>query len=123
MRAWGHLVWAVPGGRIPEKSTGEEPEGTSYDMVCLLNTGDSNASVVIWAFYEHREPIGPYIVEVPARRVRHVRLNDLIDPEAMPLGTEYGLVIQSDVPVVVQFWRQDTERGKAIATTTAVPLE
>jgi len=123
MRALGHLVWAVPGGRIPESSNGEEPESTSYDMLCLLNTGDSNASVVIWAFYEHREPIGPYIVEVHARRVRHVRLNDLIDPQAMPLGIEYGLTIESDVPIVVQFWRQDTGSGKALATTMAIPLE
>ena len=123
MRALGHLVWALPGGRIPVKSTGEEPESTSYDMICLLNTADSNASVVIWAFNEHHEPIGPYIIEVQARRVRHVRLNDLIDPQAMPLGLEYGLVIESDIPAVVQCWRQDTERGKTLATTMAMPLE
>lgn len=113
----------MAGGRIPERSAGPEPESTSYDMVCLLNPGDADANVSLWAFYERREPVGPYLLSVGARRVRHVRLNDLIDPEAMPLGEEYGLVVRSDVPVVVQFWRQDTERGKALATAPAVPLD
>jgi len=123
MKALGHRTWAVPGGRVPERSTGAEPEQTSHDLLCLLNTGPKDAAVSIWVFYEHREPVGPYPLTVAARRVRHVRLNDLIDPEAVPLGMEYGLVVRSDVPVVVQFWRQDTERGKAIATTAAVPLD
>lgn len=119
----GSRTWAIPGGRVPERSTGPEPESTSYDMVCLLNIGDEDANVSMWAYYEHREPVGPYLLTVGARRVRHVRINDLIDPEAVPLETEYGLVIRSDVPVVVQFWRQDTERGKAVATAAAIPLD
>ena len=67
--------------------------------------------------------MGPYKLEAKAKRVRHVRLNDLIDPEAMPLGTEYGILVRSSAPIVVQYWRQDTSRGKAIATSMAMSLD
>ena len=52
--------------------------------------------------------------------MRHVRFSDLIGPEAMPLDTDYGGVIESDVPVVVQFMRQDTSQASnAILSTMA----
>ena len=40
-----------------------------------------------------------------ASRVRCVRCNDLSDPEATPLGVDYGGLVESNVPVVVQFTR------------------
>jgi len=36
---------------------------------------------------------------------------------------DYGVLIRSNVPIIVQFWRQDTSRGKTVATTMAVPLD
>ncbi|WP_025745589.1 sensory rhodopsin transducer [Kallotenue papyrolyticum] len=120
MRAIGHRLWAIPGGWIPLGSTGHEPEYTSYDQVCVLNTGDQDAHLAITIFYADREPVGPYHLTVPARRTRHVRFNDLIDPEAIPLETAYASVIEADVPVVVQFNRQDTRQAaNAIASAIA----
>lgn len=119
----GSRTWAIPGGRVPERSTGAEPENTSHDLLCLLNAGKEDASIRIWLCYEDSPPVGPYIIAVKAERVRHVRLNDLIDPEAMPLGTEYGMLVRSNVPIAVQYWRQDTSRGKAIATAMAISLD
>ncbi len=119
----GSRTWAVPGGRVPETSTGPEPENTSHDMLCFLNTGREDASISMWLYYEDRPPMGPYSIEVKAERVRHVRLNDLIDPEAIPMGTEYGVLVRSSTPIAVQYWRQDTSRGKVIATAMAMPLD
>jgi hypothetical protein len=45
---------------------------------------------------------GPYQVVVPARCTKHVRFNDLTDPERIPLDTNFASVIASDVPTVVQ---------------------
>lgn len=123
MRAYGHRAWAVPGGRIPRASTGEEPEYTSYDLLSILNTGERDARLELTFFYAHLEPQGPYVVTVSAQRSRHVRVNDLIDPYAVPLGEEYSLLVESDRPVVVQFTRQDTSRAHALMTTLAHPLE
>ena len=124
MTAIGRRVWAIPGGRIPLHSTGSEPEFTSRDELFLLNTGDGEARVELTIFYADRDPRGPYLLVVEARRVRCVRFNDLIDPEALPLGVDYGVVVESDVPVVVQFARIDTgQQALALLGTIAFPVD
>jgi hypothetical protein len=45
-----------------------------------------------------------------SRRLRSIRIDDLIFPEAVRLDEPYGLLIESDVPIVVQFTRQDTRQ-------------
>lgn len=113
--ALGYRVWAVPGGHIPSISHGSEPEFTSFDQLCILNTGDEPAQLEVELYYEDDEPVRSHPVIVAARRVRHVRLNDLIDPVAIHLGRPYGCVIRSTTPVVVQFTRQDTRVPTALA--------
>lgn len=124
MRPAGRKVWAIPGGHIPLRTTGPEPEETSSDTVCLLNTGDRDAAVEIRVYYEDREPVGPYRLTVPARRTRHIRFNDLIDPEPIPLDTDFAAVVISDLPIVVLFARKDTSQAEnAIAATLAFPCD
>jgi hypothetical protein len=124
VNAIGRTIWAIPGGHIPLLSTGHEPEFTSRDQLCLLNTNDRDARIEITIFYRDREPVGPYPLQVPARRTRHVRLNDLIDPEAIPLDTDYGIIIESDVPIVVQFTRLDSGRMEnAGMSAVAFPVD
>jgi hypothetical protein len=124
MKPIGRRMWAFSGGHIPLISTGEEPGDTSRDELCVLNTHTAQAHLELTVYYEDRDPVGPYALRVPARRVRHVRFNDLIDPQAMPLDTPYAAVISSDVPVVVQFTRRDTSlEANSIATTLAFPVD
>jgi len=123
MKANGHTAWAFAGGRVPLSSTGREPENTSREEFCFLNTESSDATVEITLFYSDREPVGPYTLIIPARRVRRVRVNDLINPQAPPLDKDYGAVVQSDTPIVVQFERKDTSRSEnSIQTTLGFPL-
>jgi hypothetical protein len=123
MKTIGHKVWAIPGGFIPLQSTGREPEFTSHDKLCFLNTSDREATVEITFFYTDRDPIGPYEVTISPQRLRNVRVNDLIDPEAVPLETDYACVIEANVPIVVQFIHQDTRQAEnAIFGTMAFPV-
>jgi hypothetical protein len=120
MQPIGHTVWAIAGGHIPLRSHGHEPDFTSFDRIALLNTSAQEASIEITIYYADREPVGPYPLKVAPRRLRKVRFNDLIDPFAIPLDVDYAALIQSDVPVVVQFQRQDTSReAKAIMGSVA----
>jgi hypothetical protein len=120
MAAIGHITWVIPGGRIPICSTGREPDFTSRDELCVLNTGSSSARLKLHIYYSTRDPVGPYEIAVASKRVLSVRFNDLIDPEAIPLDEHFACVIESDVPVVVQFTRQDTSQpANAIATAMA----
>jgi hypothetical protein len=92
----------------------------SHEAACLLNASDQPAHVRITVFFSDREPVGPYLITVDARRTRHVRFNTLSDPEPIPRGTEYSTVIESDVPIVVQHTRLDSRQGEnALMTTMA----
>jgi len=123
MPAIGHKVWAVPDGYIPSWSHGPEPDMVSHEAVCILNAGDEDAHLELTVYFSDREPAGPYRVKVPARRTLHLRLNDLREPEPIPVGKEYALVVRSDVPVVVQHSRLDTRQAEnTLMTTMAFPV-
>jgi hypothetical protein len=116
----GRRRWAIAEGWIPDYSNGPDPQMTSHETACLLNTSDSDANVSITLFFADREPVGPYRIEVPARRTRHVRFNDLTDPAPVPRATDYSSVIESDVPIVVQHTRLDSRQSEnALLTTIA----
>jgi hypothetical protein len=116
----GRKRWAIAEGYIPDGSTGPAPQMTSHETVCILNGGDEDAHVEITVYYADREPSGPYVIVVPARRTRHVRFNDLTDPEPIPHDTDYASVIVSDVPIVVQHTRLDSRQAEnALLTTIA----
>lgn len=120
MAAIGARTWAIAEGYIPEGSTGPEPEMVSHETACLLNASERDAHVEIMVFFADRDPVGPYRLTVPARRTRHVRFNDLDDPERIPRGTDYASVIRSDVPIVVQHTRLDSRQAEnALLTTMA----
>lgn len=113
----GARVWVLPGGHVPFPAHGPEPAFTGFDQLCVLNATDRDAEVGLDVYYEDAEPVGPYHLGVGARRVRHVRINDLVDPEAVRLDRPYGCVLRSSVPVVVQFLRQDTRLPGVVALT------
>jgi hypothetical protein len=119
-QAIGARTWAIAEGYIPAWSNGPEPEFTSHETACILNTNDSEAHVEITIYFSDRDPVGPYRVTVGGRRTKHVRFNDLSDPEPIPRGTDYSSVIVSDVPVVVQHTRLDSRQSEnALLTTMA----
>jgi hypothetical protein len=116
----GHRRWAIAEGYIPSWSNGPEPQFTSHETACLLNTSDEEAQVEITVFFSDREPAGPYRVTVPARRTKHVRFNELNDPEPIPVDTDYASVIESTVPIVVQHTRLDSRQAEnALLSTIA----
>lgn len=114
----GKECWAISGGYVPVDSTGPEPEMVSHERLCLLNTGEEMATVEITLYYADGHTAGPYSLTVAPRRVRHIRVNDLIDPYAPPLGEEYAAVVESSVPIVVQWSRQDTRQTENATLST-----
>ncbi len=118
----GVKEWVIAEGYIPQDSHGPEPQMTSHETVCILNTSDEDAKVEITIYYSDREPVGPYRVTVPARRTRHIRFNDLKDPERIPRGTDYSSVIRANVPIVAQHTRLDSRQAEnALLSTIAFP--
>jgi hypothetical protein len=118
--AFGRQEWAIAEGYIPGESTGPEPEMTSHETACILNTSDEPAEIEIMIYFSDREPVGPYRVTVEPRRTLHLRFNDLDDPEPIPRDTDYASVFRSSVPVIVQHTRLDSRQpANALLSTIA----
>lgn len=119
-RSIGRTRWAVAEGFIPDGSSGPEPAMTSHETLCFLNSGDADALVRITLFFSDQEPVGPYRLTVPARRTLHQWINDLEDPEPVARGRDYAMLIESNVPIVVQHTRIDTRQAEnALLSTIA----
>jgi hypothetical protein len=95
---------------------------TGHEALYLLNATDSEAHVEVTVFHADCDPVGPFRLAVPARRFRRARMNDLMHPEALPLETDYAGLVESDVPIVIQFRRLDPSRAEnAIRSSMAFP--
>ena len=122
MRDLGCTLWTIPEGYIPSDGVSDAYDLVSHEAACFLNTGDTDAEVRITLFFETREPVGPYLVRVPARRTLHMRFNDLTDPAPVPRDTSYASLIEASSPIVVQHTRLDSRQpAMALLTTVAFP--
>jgi hypothetical protein len=123
MASLGHKRWAIAEGWIPSQSSFSEPSLVSHETACILNAGDQTAHVRITVFFADREPAGPYLVTIAARRTLHLRLNDLDRPEPIPRDTAYSTVFDSDAPIIVQHTRLDSRRPEVSLLSTIAYAE
>jgi hypothetical protein len=122
MAELGKRRWIIAEGYIPAASSGQGRAFESHETACILNAGEREAHVRITLFFADREPVGPYRLNVAAKRTKHVRFNDLDDPAPVPRDTDYSSVIESDVPIVVQHTRLDSRQAAlALLSTIAFP--
>ena len=120
----GRKTWAIPNGYIPTESTGPAPALTSHEACSILNASPQDAQIEITIFFEDRDPAGPYHFPVAAHRTRHLRFNDFKHPERIPRDTPYASLIQSNVPIVVQYTRLDSRQpANALLSTIAFPVD
>lgn len=123
MTQLGAKRWAIAEGYIPQESQGPEPQMTSHETACILNTGDTDAHIEITLYFSDREPVGPYRATVPARRTRHIRFNELEDPAPVPRDTDYASLITSDIPIIVQHTRLDSRQAELALLSTLAYAE
>jgi hypothetical protein len=120
MESLGRTRWAIAEGYIPSESSFSDPALVSHETACILNAGDRTANIRITIFFSDREPAGPYLINIAARRTLHLKFNDLNDPKPVPRDTAYSSVFESDVPIVVQHTRLDSRRAEvSLLSTTA----
>lgn len=116
----GKKLWVIAEGYIPSRSHGPKPELESHETACILNATDEEAQIEIMIYFSDKEPIGPYQIIIPPRRTKHLRFNNLKDPQPIPLDTDYSSIIRSSVPVVVQHTRLDSrQEANALISTIA----
>jgi len=107
--------WSVAEGHVAKRADGDGLDGAN-DVLWLLNASTHEAHVEIMVYFEHRVPAGPYRLTLLPERSRRVRWQDLEGPEPLPIGTDFASVIESDVPIVVQYTRVGAGGGGAMTT-------
>lgn len=104
----GARVWYFPDGYLPEKK-GDGPM-EAHEALMLLNTGLTDAEVLLDFYFDDKPPVKGIVLTVPAERVRGLRLDhpQEIGGLAIPPLTQYSVRVRSTVPIVAQFGRLDT---------------
>lgn len=108
----GKTFWAIPEGYIPDAGEhGDDHALRSHETACVLNVNDDIAHLKITVYFTHRQPAGPFHLEVAPQRTLHFRFDELGIPEPIPRETDYASVIEASVPVIVQHTRLDARLG------------
>ncbi len=122
--ALGATTWLIPDCFWPAPS--EIPGGRyeSHESICVLNTGERDAHLLISFYFEDSEPILDVPAFCAARRTHHVRL-DRIEHQGrrLPCNAPYAALVVSDVRVSVQYSRCDVSQPNlTLMTTMAHPV-
>ena len=123
MKAYGKKTWLIADNYLNSVSLND---WNSHESVCVLNTSDVDAELKFTLFFEDREPCSDFSSVCPASRTHHVRLDRIIgkNNETIPRDVPYAMLVESNVPVVVQYSRLDTSHHEmALMTTMAYPVE
>ncbi len=112
--------WYVPDAYIPPVSTGPEP---SHESICVLNASQEPAEFVITAYFADRDPERSRPITLPAQRDVHLRTSrpDQVGGLQLEPGVPYGLMIESEADLQLQYSRLDTTQA-AYTLMTAMPI-
>ena len=119
----GSMAWYIPDCYWPEHTS--PGAYVSHEAICVLNAGNLDARLRITLYFEDREPMEGFAAQCGARRTNHVRLDQLRNEagQSVPCGVPYAAMVESDVPVIVQYSRCDTTQAPlTLMTTVAYPL-
>lgn len=120
---YGKTTWLIGDGYWDSHSNGIFP---SHESVCVLNTGDKDATLRFTLYFEHQEEMTGFVATCGAKRTHHVRMDQLktADGRTVPQDLPYAMLVESDVPVVVQYSRlMSSQPELGLMTTIAYPVE
>jgi hypothetical protein len=118
MTAPGRPHWYIPDAYLPLSGQGERWE--SHESICVLNLGDVDAAMKMTLYFEDREPIRIDPVVVKACSNRHIGMHqpERLGGVMVPRDTPYGIAIESDQPIIVQYSRLDVTQPNFSLMTT-----
>ena len=120
---YGKTTWLLGDGYWDSHSNGLF---NSHESVCVLNTSDKDATITMTLYFEDRDEMGGFVAKCGAKRTHHIRMDKLISQEgkAVPQDVPYAILVESDVPVVVQYSRlMSSQPELGLMSTIAYPVE
>lgn len=116
-------MWLIPDCYL--NSVSKNPS-VSHEAICVINTSDEDAEIKLTLFFEDRPAMDGFVSHCGAKRTHHIRMDKLCDKEGrlIPRDTPYAALVESSVPIVVQYSRLDTSAAEmALMTTIAYPVD
>ena len=109
----------IPDCYWPEVDNGSY---VSHEAFCVLNANAIPAMVNITLYFEDRDPIGGFSVEVPAKRTLHIRMDRLksANGDVVPRGVPYAAVVECAQDISLQYTRVDTTQPELSIATAMV---
>lgn len=114
----GKRIWYFPDAELPPM--GADPDIFGHESIIVMNPNDANANVELTLYWTDRPPDSGIMMEVGANRVICVRATerDGLMGVRIPLGVQYAIKVESDVPVIAQYGRLDVRMGNMAFYTT-----
>ncbi len=120
---YGKTTWLIGDGYWDSHSNGYF---VSHESVCVLNTSDQDAEIHMTLFFEDRDAMDGFCASCAARHTHHIRMDQLKTAAGatVPRDVPYAILVESNVPVVVQYSRLMTSQPElGLMTTIAYPVE
>ncbi len=123
MDGYGKKTWLIPDTYLNSIS---KNGNVSHEAICVVNTGDVDAEIKLTLYFEDRECRTDFSSFCGAKRTHHIRLDKIRNAEGqgIPKDVPYAILLESNVPVVVQYSRLDTSAAEmALMTTIAYSVD
>lgn len=113
----GKKEWVISDGFMNATSSGAF---VSHEAVCVLNLSGQTANIKIAIYFEDRDPMKGFTAICENDRTNHIRLDKIVNDqgEKIPHEVSYAIVVESDVPIVVQHTRMDVSQADMALMTT-----
>ena len=118
--AIGATIWSFPDAYLPALGPPGASGYVGHESLCVLNVGPDDAHLTISLYFADQAPRRGIAVTVAGERCRHLRFDrpEEIGGVQIPREVPYGIVVESDRPVVVQHSRLDvTQPNMAFLST------
>ena len=92
----------------------------SHEAICVLNTQEKRVAIDLILYFEDRDVMTGFHVDVKPKRTLHIRMDQITTTqgEHVPVDTPYAVEIRCSHPVKIQYSRVDTSQSEmAVATT------
>ncbi len=120
---YGKKLWLLGDGYWDSHSNGLFD---SHESICVLNTSDRDATLNMTLYFEDCDPMCNFIAKCGARRTHHVRMDKLLNADGLPVPQDkpYAIMVESDVPVIVQYSRlMSSQPELGLMTTMGYPID
>ena len=117
----GKQKWFFPDGDRPPLG---DSDLLGHESYIVLNPNKHDAHLLFTIYFEDKDPIRDIRLTVPSERVKCFQTHnpDHFGEYVLPVGKQYAVKIESDVPVIVQYGRLDTRQvNLAFYTTMGYP--